>query len=166
MSPAGITLLLIASFAGFAWLAYRKLSIVKALQPEVRWDQPRARAWTVVRNGFLQSRMIRGEWRPGIMHAAIFAGFLALLARHPGLTTHRQVGEGYHGLLAHRGQAERGVRRHDDRAAGPDVGDPAADRGLSGARQDHQHLLAGELVRDGIGVRRQLDPPHADLGGS
>jgi hypothetical protein len=34
-----------------------------------------------VRNGFLQSRMIRGERRPGIMHAVIFLGFLALLAR-------------------------------------------------------------------------------------
>jgi Fe-S oxidoreductase len=31
--------------------------------------------------GFLQSRMIRGEWRPGVMHAVIFAGFVALLAR-------------------------------------------------------------------------------------
>jgi Fe-S oxidoreductase len=35
----------------------------------------------VVRNGLLQSRMVRGEWRPGLMHAVIFAGFLALLAR-------------------------------------------------------------------------------------
>jgi Fe-S oxidoreductase len=34
-----------------------------------------------VRNGLLQSRMVRGEWRPGLMHAAIFLGFLALLAR-------------------------------------------------------------------------------------
>ena len=32
-------------------------------------------------NGLLQSRMVRGEWRPGLMHAAIFLGFLALLAR-------------------------------------------------------------------------------------
>jgi Fe-S oxidoreductase len=32
-------------------------------------------------NGFLQSRMVRGEWRPGLMHAAIFLGFLSLLAR-------------------------------------------------------------------------------------
>ena len=32
-------------------------------------------------NGLLQSRMVRGEWRPGIMHAVIFLGFLSLLAR-------------------------------------------------------------------------------------
>ena len=34
-----------------------------------------------MRNGFLQSRMIRGEPRPGIMHAVIFLGFMSLLAR-------------------------------------------------------------------------------------
>ena len=32
-------------------------------------------------NGLLQSRMVRGERRAGIMHAVIFAGFLCLLAR-------------------------------------------------------------------------------------
>ena len=81
MGPAGITLLLLAALAGFAALAYRKLSIVARLQPEVRWDHPGARLRTLLRNGFLQGRMIRLEWRPGIMHAVIFAGFLALLAR-------------------------------------------------------------------------------------
>jgi Fe-S oxidoreductase len=35
----------------------------------------------VVKNGFLQWRMIRGELKPGVMHAVIFLGFLALLAR-------------------------------------------------------------------------------------
>ena len=81
MGPAGITLLLLAALSGFAALAYRKLSIVARLQPEVRWDHPGARLRTLLRNGFLQARMIRGEWRPGVMHAVIFAGFLALLAR-------------------------------------------------------------------------------------
>jgi Fe-S oxidoreductase len=81
LSPVGITLLLTAALAGFAWLAYRKLSILAGLQPEVRWDHPLARLRTLARMGLLQSRMIRGEWRPGIMHAVIFAGFLALLAR-------------------------------------------------------------------------------------
>jgi len=81
LGPAGITLLLLAALSGFAALAYRKLSIVARLQPEVRWDHPGARLRTLLRNGFLQARMIRGEWRPGVMHAVIFAGFLALLAR-------------------------------------------------------------------------------------
>ncbi len=81
MSPVGITLLMLVAFAGFFHLAWRKLAIVAALKPEVRWDDPVARAGVVVRNGFLQLRMIRGEWKPGIMHAAIFLGFMALLAR-------------------------------------------------------------------------------------
>ena len=42
----------------------------------------RARACaSVLVNGLLQSRMVRGEWKPGLMHAVIFLGFLALLAR-------------------------------------------------------------------------------------
>ena len=49
-----------AAFAAFAALAWRKLSIVVALAPEVRWDRPRARLARLVRMGLLQSRMIRG----------------------------------------------------------------------------------------------------------
>ena len=62
-------------------LAYRKLALVARLRPEVRWDSPGARFASVVSNGLLQSRMLRGEWRPGLMHAVIFLGFLSLLAR-------------------------------------------------------------------------------------
>jgi Fe-S oxidoreductase len=81
MSPLGISLLMIVAFAGFGYLAARKLRIVMALQAEPRWDHPGARLRSVLVNGFLQARMIRGDWRPGLMHAAIFLGFLALLAR-------------------------------------------------------------------------------------
>ena len=78
MNPVGITLLMLTAFGGFFYLAWRKLAIVVALKPEVRWDDPRARLKELVENGFLQARMIRGERKPGIMHAVIFAGFLAL----------------------------------------------------------------------------------------
>jgi Fe-S oxidoreductase len=81
MSPVGISLLMAAAFAAFMCLAWRKIGIVVALKHEVRWDRPLTRLAHVVRNGLLQSRMIRGELKPGIMHAVIFAGFLALLAR-------------------------------------------------------------------------------------
>jgi len=54
---------------------------VARLAPEVRWDHPGERLRSVLYNGLLQSRMVRGEWRPGLMHAAIFAGFMALLVR-------------------------------------------------------------------------------------
>jgi len=81
MSPVGITLLMLAAFTGFAVLAHRKLSIVASLRPEVRWDHPASRLRAVLTNGFLQSRMIRRDWKPGLMHAVIFLGFLSLLAR-------------------------------------------------------------------------------------
>jgi Fe-S oxidoreductase len=81
MSPLGITFLMLAAFAGFGLLAARKLAIVTRLQPEVRWDRPGARLMEVVRNGFLQQRMIQRDWKPGLMHAVIFVGFMALLLR-------------------------------------------------------------------------------------
>ncbi|MCK6429026.1 MAG: hypothetical protein L6Q72_08015, partial [Burkholderiaceae bacterium] len=81
MGPLAITLVMLAGFAGFFWLAWRKLAIVAALQPEVRWDRPTGRLGKVLRLGFLQSRMIAGEWKPGIMHTVIFLGFVALLVR-------------------------------------------------------------------------------------
>ncbi|HUH93584.1 MAG TPA: (Fe-S)-binding protein [Casimicrobiaceae bacterium] len=81
MNPVAITLLLAAALAGFAALAWRKLAIVVALAPEPRFDRPLGRLRSVLRNGFLQSRMVRREWKPGLMHAVIFLGFVTLLAR-------------------------------------------------------------------------------------
>ncbi|MDH5265592.1 MAG: hypothetical protein OEX21_12665, partial [Betaproteobacteria bacterium] len=72
---------MILGFGGFAALAWRKVAIFRALQPEVRWDKPVERLGRVGTMGFLQSRMVAGEWKPGIMHAAIFLGFCALLVR-------------------------------------------------------------------------------------
>jgi Fe-S oxidoreductase len=81
MSPVGISLAFTVAFGLFLWLAWRKLAIVAALQPELRWDEPVERLKRVLVNGFLQSRMIRGDFRPGVMHTVIFAGFLILLIR-------------------------------------------------------------------------------------
>ncbi len=81
MNPIAITLLLAVALAGFCALAWRKLAIVVKLAPEVRWDRPLARLQAVLVNGFLQSRMVRREWKPGLMHAVIFIGFTTLLAR-------------------------------------------------------------------------------------
>jgi len=81
MSPIAITVLLAAALAGFAALSWRKLAIVLHLAPEPRWDRPLARLRAVLVNGFLQSRMVRREWKPGLMHAVIFLGFVTLLAR-------------------------------------------------------------------------------------
>jgi Fe-S oxidoreductase len=81
MGPLVITLLMSLAFAGFAALTWRKLQIVRALQPEVRWDHPWQRARSVLVNGLLQQRMLQREWRSGLMHAVIFLGFMSLLLR-------------------------------------------------------------------------------------
>ena len=78
MGPLGVSALLLAAFAAFTWLSARKLAIVAALQPEVRWDHTWRRLRTVVTNGLLQQRMIRREWKPGVMHTVIFLGFVSL----------------------------------------------------------------------------------------
>jgi Fe-S oxidoreductase len=81
MSPLGITLLMLAGFAAFALLAWRKLSIVVALAPDNRFDDPPRRLAQLVRVGLGQSRLLSGDFRPGLMHAVIFFGFLILLVR-------------------------------------------------------------------------------------
>jgi Fe-S oxidoreductase len=81
MGPAAISILLLLALAGFALLAWRKLRIVAALQPEARFDRPLERLRSVAVNGFLQRRMVRREWRPGLMHAVLFIGFCSLLLR-------------------------------------------------------------------------------------
>jgi Fe-S oxidoreductase len=81
MNPLAITLILLAGMAGFSVFAWRKLAVVAALQPEVRWDRPGRRLRKLLSLGLLQSRMIAGEFRPGVMHAVIFLGFMTLLVR-------------------------------------------------------------------------------------
>ncbi|MEO8281402.1 MAG: hypothetical protein ABI564_17015, partial [Ideonella sp.] len=81
MNPAGISVLMLLAFAGFCVLAWRKLAIVVALAPAARFDRPVQRLKTVLVNGVLQQRMLHREWRPGLMHAVIFVGFVSLLLR-------------------------------------------------------------------------------------
>jgi ferredoxin len=100
MGPFWISLLMLSSFTAFGVLAARKLRIVMHLQPEVRWDHPAGRLLGVLANGFLQSRMIRRDWKPGLMHAVIFLGFMALLARKLQL-----IIIGYHEPFAFQGLA-------------------------------------------------------------
>jgi Fe-S oxidoreductase len=81
MSPVVISLLMAAGFAAFGWLAWRKLAIVAALAPEDRFDAPAARTRRLLTMGFGQSRLLSGDFRPGVMHAVIFVGFITLLVR-------------------------------------------------------------------------------------
>jgi Fe-S oxidoreductase len=81
VGPVALTLIIAVATTAFGYLAWRKLSIVASLQPEVRWDRPAARLRKLLRLGLLQSRMIGMEPVAGAMHTAIFLGFLALLVR-------------------------------------------------------------------------------------
>ena len=81
VGPAPITLLLTAALAAFCYLSWRKLAVLAHLQPEPRTDQPGTRLLRVLRLGLLQSKMISLEPAAGLMHTAIFLGFLALLIR-------------------------------------------------------------------------------------
>ena len=100
MSPIGITLLMLLGFAGFGWLAWRKLALLPHLQPEVRWDDPVSRLKAVLVNGFLQQRMIAREPKAGVMHAVIFLGFMTLLLRKLQL-----IAIGYHEPFVYPGLA-------------------------------------------------------------
>lgn len=81
MNAILISLMLLASIAGFLYFTKIKLQIVGNLQKEVRWDNPGARIWRVITFGFLQERMIKGDFKAGFMHLIIFYGFTTLLFR-------------------------------------------------------------------------------------
>ena len=81
MNPILITMIVVAGFTGFFYFARIKLRIVRALQSQNRWDRFLTRMKKVITFGFLQSRMIADDWKPGVMHTVIFWGFTTLLFR-------------------------------------------------------------------------------------
>ena len=81
MSPLFISLLMAAGFAAFGVMAWRKLAIVAALAPDNRFDRLGERTLRLLKMGIGQSRLLTGDFRPGLMHAVIFVGFMTLLVR-------------------------------------------------------------------------------------
>ena len=81
MSPLFISLLMAAGFAVFGVMAWRKLAIVAALAPDNRFDRLGERTVRLLKMGIGQSRLLTGDFRPGLMHAVIFVGFMTLLVR-------------------------------------------------------------------------------------
>ena len=81
MGAAGLTLLMLAGFAGFGWLCARHWQLLRTLAPDARWADPAARVKTVLVEGLGQRRMLARDWKPGLMHAVIFLGFMTLLIR-------------------------------------------------------------------------------------
>ena len=82
MSPVGISVLMLLAFAGFvrAGLAQAP-DRARAASPSRAGTGRGSALRSVVVNGLLQRRMVRREWRPGVMHAVIFLGFVSLLLR-------------------------------------------------------------------------------------
>ncbi len=71
-------ILTIVAVAIFAWGIWRRFQLWQALgKPEIRWDNAGARIKRLLRDGLLQARLFADPY-PGIMHALLFFGFLAL----------------------------------------------------------------------------------------
>lgn len=67
----------LAALALFAWGTWRRVRLWREGGPEMRWDRPAERLGRVVREVLLQTRILSQSY-PGVMHAAMFWGFLAL----------------------------------------------------------------------------------------
>ena len=172
MSPVAISLLMLAAFAGFGYLAQRKLAIVAALAPEDRFDHPGQRLMAVLTNGVpaaaddparLEARgHARGDL-PGLHGAARAQG---PADRHRLLRAVRVSGPRRRGLRG--GQGRRRARRAGGAglcvlAALRDEARPARaqPRSLAGPVADHRDHDHGPRVRR-IPVRpvRRQRPRH------
>ncbi|MCI0546681.1 MAG: (Fe-S)-binding protein [Candidatus Rokubacteria bacterium] len=69
----------VVAIAIFVWGVVERVRLWRGGASEMRWDQPHRRLGLVVREGLFQARLLSQAY-PGIMHAAMFWGFLALLA--------------------------------------------------------------------------------------
>ncbi len=65
------------ALAIFAWGIHRRIQLWREGGPEMRWDHVPARVARVLRDVFLQARILSQPY-PGVMHATMFWGFLAL----------------------------------------------------------------------------------------
>ena len=73
------TMVLAASLVFFGFSARRLLSYLQVVKSEDRFDRPLLRMQRVVKIALLQTKLLR-EPLAGLMHLAIFWGFLALIA--------------------------------------------------------------------------------------
>ncbi len=89
MNPALMTILLLLALALFANTIAGRWWLLRAAEPEARWDRPWERLGRLLVIGFGQQRL-RYERGAGWMHTAIFFGFLAVAIRSVTL-----VGRGY-----------------------------------------------------------------------
>lgn len=81
MFPLTTGLLLIVALGLFGTTLYRWGTIFRKAKPDSRWNDFRRRFWNLLTIAFAQTKMIRGDFRAGLMHAIIFWGFLVIALR-------------------------------------------------------------------------------------
>src|SRR5450432_707592 len=82
MSFIATLLLVFAGLAAFGHTMYRRSTVLFAMKPAQRLDEPGRRLAALMRFGFGQKRMVDPEERtPGVMHVLIFAAFVVLALR-------------------------------------------------------------------------------------
>jgi len=98
MGPSNIlfTIVLLASLLFFGFSARRLLSYLQIGKPEDRFDRPLRRLQRVMNVALLQTKLLR-EPLAGLMHGAIFWGFLALI-----VAVVESIGEGITGHFSFR----------------------------------------------------------------
>ncbi len=77
MTAALMSLMLAAALSLFGWTMWRRYRLLAVGQPIDRFQDIPARLQWLFKVGFLQSKMFK-EWKPGLMHAIIFWGFVVL----------------------------------------------------------------------------------------
>ncbi|MCZ6625158.1 MAG: (Fe-S)-binding protein [Deltaproteobacteria bacterium] len=90
MTPILLTLIILFAFGIFFHTLYRRFLLLRAAQPEHRFDRIGERIWNVLVYAFGQKKFLRDEQPAGLMHFVIFWGFLIVAAR-----TLTLFGQGY-----------------------------------------------------------------------
>lgn len=93
-NPVGLAVyifVIATSLAVFAWLIYRRVVILRLAEPQNRFDRPLDRLKNVVTVALGQTKILKKRYLlPGLMHAFIFWGFIAVL-----INTIHMVGQGF-----------------------------------------------------------------------
>ncbi len=90
MTPILLTLIILFAFGIFFHTLYRRFLLLRAAQPENRFDRIGERIRNVLVYAFGQKTFLRDEQPAGLMHFVIFWGFLIVAAR-----TLTLFGQGY-----------------------------------------------------------------------
>lgn len=81
MFPIPIAILLVLALGFFGLSCYRWFRVIRQGQPDDRFNDWGKRVKNLITIAFAQTRMIRGDFKAGIMHAVIFWGFLVIALR-------------------------------------------------------------------------------------